>query len=114
MRSHSGVLRLALCFSALLLAMTIVVKRQTHAFEVLKALDKARTARAFAEAQRSELNRRIEFLESRARVVSEATKRLGMHVPSAEEMIFLPLGNQVANSSVVASTRPRGSGASQP
>ena len=50
MRSHAGVLRLALCFIALLIAMTIVVKRQTHAFEVLKALDKARTARAVAEA----------------------------------------------------------------
>ena len=73
MRSHTGVLRLALAFAALLAALTVVVNRQTHALEVLSDLDKARTARALAEAQRAELNRTIEFLESRARVVAEST-----------------------------------------
>ena len=115
MRSNTGVLRLALAFTALLVALTVVVKRQTHALEVLRGLDQARTTRAIAEARRAELHRQIEFLESRARVVAEATTRLGMHVPSSDEMVFLPMGERPANTgSAVASARPRATGASQP
>ena len=115
MRSHAGVVRLALAFTALLGAMIIVVNRQSHAFKVLRALDQARTDRAIHEAQRSELNRNIEYLESRTRVVAEAVRRLGMHVPSSDEMVFLPLSERPSpSSSAVASARPRATGASQP
>ena len=115
MRSHAGVIRLALAFTALLASMSLVVWRQSRALEVLRALDAARTARAIAEAERSELNRKIEFLESRSRVVEEAEKRLGMHVPSSDEMVFLPLNELPTPSrSAVASARPRAAGASQP
>ncbi len=114
MRSHSGVLRLALAFTALLASMSLVVWRQSRALEILRALDSARTIRAIGEAQRSELNRRIEFLESRSRVVSEA-QRLGLHVPSVEELIVLPLGERSSStSSAVATVRGRSAGASQP
>jgi cell division protein FtsL len=115
MRSHVGVIRLAFAFTALLASMSLVVWRQSRALEVLRALDEARTTRAIGEAERSELNRRIEFLESRSRVVEEAEERLGMHVPSSDEMIFLPLNDRPApSSSAVATARPRAAGASQP
>jgi cell division protein FtsL len=115
MRSHAGVIRLAIAFTALLASMSLVVWRQSRALEVLRGLDEARTTRAIGEAERSELNRRIEFLESRSRVVEEAVKRLGMHVPSSDEMIFLPLNDRPApSSSAVAAARPRAAGASQP
>src|SRR5262245_42703573 len=115
MRSHNGVLRLALAFTALLASMALVVGRQMRALDELRAFDTARTTRAIGEGERSELLRKIELMESRGRVVGEAERRLGMHVPSSDEMVFLPLGEHSAPSnSVVASTRSRGTGASQP
>ena len=95
MRTNSGVIRLALAFALLLGSLSLVVWRQSRALELLRDLDQTRTARAIAEAERSELSRRIEFLESRARVVSDAGMRLGLRVPSAEEIVILPLGERI-------------------
>ena len=95
MRSHAGTIRLALAFAALLGALTLVIWRQSQALETLRALDKLRDARALAEAERSDLSRKIEHLESRAYVVVTARDRLGMRVPSGEEIVILPLtGNR--------------------
>ena len=91
MKSHSGTIRLALAFAALLAALTMVIHRQSRALEVLRVADDMRSARVIAEAERSELARRIQTLQSRARVVTEARTRLGMHVPSATEIVILPL-----------------------
>ena len=91
MRSHTGTIRLAFAFAALLAALTMVIYRQSRALEVLRAADEMRGARVIAEAERSELTRRIQTLESRTRVVSDARERLGMHVPSADEIVILPL-----------------------
>ena len=91
MRSHTGTIRLALCFAALLAALTLVIWRQSNALETLRSLDKLRDARALAEAERSEVLRRIELLESRNYVVSAARDRLGMRVPLANEIVILPL-----------------------
>lgn len=91
MRSHSGTIRLALCFAALLGALTLVIWRQSQSLETLRALDKLRGSRALAEAERSDLQRKIEHLESRAVVVDAAQKLLGMRVPSASEIVILPL-----------------------
>ena len=46
---------------------------------------------ALTEAERVELVRRIEELRSRARVVRVARERLGMHLPSDDEIVFLPV-----------------------
>jgi cell division protein FtsL len=91
MRSHSGTIRLALCFAALLGALTMVIWRQSQSFETLRVLDRLRDTRALAEAERSDLLRKIEHLESRAVVVEAAQQRLGMRVPSASEIVILPL-----------------------
>jgi cell division protein FtsL len=90
-RSHTGTIRLALCFAALLGALTMVIWRQSQALETLRALDNLRDSRALAEAERSDLARKIEELESRAHVVAGARERLGMRVPAAAEIVILPL-----------------------
>jgi cell division protein FtsL len=91
MRSHAGTIRLALAFAALLASLTLVIWRQSNALTVLRSVDQMRGARVIAEAERSELVRRIQTLESRTRVVADARDRLGMHVPSANEIVILPL-----------------------
>ncbi|MGQ0813325.1 MAG: hypothetical protein ACT4O1_02545 [Gemmatimonadota bacterium] len=88
---HAGTIRLALAFAALLAALTMVIHRQSRALEVLRAAEELRGARVIAEAERAELTRRIHTLESRTRVVADARDRLGMHVPSADEIVILPL-----------------------
>jgi cell division protein FtsL len=91
MRSHTGTIRLALCFAALLAALTLVIWRQSDALETLGELDEVRDSRALAEAERSDLLRKIEQLESRNHVVTAARERLGMRVPLADEIVILPL-----------------------
>lgn len=91
MRSHSGTIRLALAFAALLGALTMVIYRQSRALETLRYVESMRANRVIAEAERGELTRRIQTLESRGHVVTAARDRLGMHVPSAEEIVILPL-----------------------
>ncbi|MGQ0562758.1 MAG: hypothetical protein ACT443_12900 [Gemmatimonadota bacterium] len=91
MMQHTGTIRLALAFAALLGGLTTVIYRQSRALEVLRATEELRGARVIAEAERGELVRRIQTLESRAHVVAVARERLGMHVPSAEEIVILPL-----------------------
>lgn len=90
MRSHAGMLRLALAFAALLGSLSLVVWRQSRALELLRDMDATRTTRAIAETERAELSRKIEYLESRARVV-DAAARIGMRVPSAAEIVILPV-----------------------
>jgi hypothetical protein len=99
MRSHAGLLRLVLAFAGLLGSLSLVVWRQSRALEVLRELDGLRTERALAEAARSEITRRIEYLESRARVTRDAA-RLGLRVPSSDagEIVILPLADEPASS----------------
>ena len=100
--SHAGTIRLALAFAALLGALTLVIYRQSRALEVLRAVDQMRNARVVAEAERSEVTRQIQALESRSRVVAAAADRLGMRVPSASEIVILPLTNPQAASAAIA------------
>jgi cell division protein FtsL len=74
---------------ALLSSLVLVAWRQSRALEALAALDETRRERVLAESERDELERRIESLESRARVVPAARTRLGMRTPEAEEIVLL-------------------------
>jgi cell division protein FtsL len=98
-RTHTGTIRLALCFAALVAALTLVIWRQSIALETLRELDKLRDNRALAEAERSDLMRKIEHLESRNHVVTAARDRLGMRVPLADEIVILPLQREQSGSS---------------
>lgn len=81
---------LALALAALLASLSFVTWRQSRALEVMAALDRVRQERALAVAERAELERRIQVLESRGRAVPAARARLGMHTPGASEMVILP------------------------
>jgi cell division protein FtsL len=91
MRKGTPVIRTALLFATLLASLTLVVWRQSRALEVLRRLDEARRERVVEEAQRSALLRRVEQLESRARVSEEARDRFGMRLPEGDEIVILPL-----------------------
>ncbi|MEN8376264.1 MAG: hypothetical protein ABFS34_12515 [Gemmatimonadota bacterium] len=89
-RRTLGSLALALGFAALLAALSLVVWRQSRALESLRGLETVRKERALAEAERFELSRRIQYLESRGRIEPYARERLGLHVPTgSKEMVLL-------------------------
>lgn len=91
MRRGTPVIRTALLFAVLLASLTLVVWRQSRALEVLERLDETRRARVVEEARRSVLLRRVEQLESRARVSEAARDRFGMRLPEDGEIVILPL-----------------------
>lgn len=75
----SGPAVVALAFATLLAALSLVTWRQNQALAALERLDRVRFELSLAEAHRAELVRRIRYLESRGRVVSEA-REMGLHV----------------------------------
>jgi cell division protein FtsL len=91
MRRQPGLIRIALACALLLASLSMVVWRQSRALESLRTLDRLRTERAVAEAERSEVLRRLQVLEGRSRVVAAARSRLGMHIPGGPEIVILPL-----------------------
>lgn len=84
-----GWVRLAGWLLLLLGALMVVVWRQTYAISLERELRAAEYEAAVAEAERVRLVRRIEHLRSRARITSAARDRLGMHLPTDDEIVFL-------------------------
>lgn len=83
-------LRAAFAVVALLGSLGLVTWRQSRAFEVLALLDDIRRQQSVAAAQVLDLERSIQVLESRARVVPAARERLGMHIAASTELVILP------------------------
>lgn len=75
----------------LLGSLLLVTWRQTRGLRLEEELRATDARRAMAEAERVELVRRIEQLRSRARIVRVARERLGMHLPTDREIVFLPM-----------------------
>lgn len=90
MISPSFLARAALTLAVLLLALGFVTWRQNRALEVLRELEDVRRASAEKRAEQVDLERGIQALESRSRVVPLARERLGMHTPDASELVILP------------------------
>src|SRR5690606_4151756 len=67
MRGRSGVSSATPAIAALLGSRSLTGGRQGRALELLRALDELRSERAVVEAERTELMRRIGYLESRGR-----------------------------------------------
>lgn len=89
MRSFLTSLATVLAAGALLAALALVAWRQARTRELLAELAQVRTDRALTDAEMTEQSKRVQYLESRARVVPEARRRLRMRVPtSAEILIF--------------------------
>lgn len=105
-RKGPPVIRAALLMAALLASLTLVVWRQSRALAVLREIDAVRQERVLEEARRASLARRVEELESRARVAAAARDRFGMRVPSGAELVILPLAGPTT--ATLASTPERG------
>lgn len=88
MRTY-GVVLTALAVAALLAALSLVTWRQSRTLEALRELDVVQRELSLVEAERADLHRRIQTLESRGHVVPMARERLGMRTPSAGEIILL-------------------------
>lgn len=88
---HQGTLRVALAFAVLLASLSLVVRRQSGAYEALRALDGLRTRRAVVESERSRLIALIQQLESRARIAGVAARWWGMRVPASDEEFVIML-----------------------
>lgn len=91
MKALSGGSKAALVVAALLASLSLVAWRQGRALEELRELDRFRKEIALAGAHGSELRRTIQYLESYGRVVPAARARLGMDIPDASEIEFLPV-----------------------
>lgn len=81
--------RAAVTIALLVGALGYVTWRQSRALETLAEWDELRRQVAVARAQVVELDREIQVLTSRARVVPEARARLDMHTPDASELVIL-------------------------
>lgn len=83
-------LRAGFAVLSLLGALALVPWRQSRALEALGRLDEVSRQISLANAEEVELQRNIQVLESRGRVVPLARERLGMHTATAEELVILP------------------------
>jgi len=90
MNSVPAVLRGIVAVITLLGSLSLVTWRHSRTLEALALLDDIRRQASLAEAERVELDRAIQVLESRVRVVPAARDRLGMHLAATTEMVFLP------------------------
>jgi cell division protein FtsL len=89
MSRRSGAIRMGIACALLFGSLSLVVWRQSRALEEVRALDGSRSRRAVLEAERTQLQREIQQLESRTRILAVAGSRLGLRVPSAAEIVIL-------------------------
>ncbi|HSH45362.1 MAG TPA: hypothetical protein VK966_05880 [Longimicrobiales bacterium] len=94
-RKGLPLIRLALLLACLLGSLTLVIWRQSRALELLRDLEAVRQERVLEEARRAGYARRMEELESRARVSQAARDRFEMRVPSGGELVILRLQDAV-------------------
>jgi cell division protein FtsL len=80
--------RSALTFALLVCSLGLVTWRQSRALEANRELDDLRRQVSVAQAERVELQRDIQMLRGRARIVP-AARDLGMHTPVAAEQVIL-------------------------
>ena len=86
---NAGTLRVALAFVAFLSSLSLVIWRQSRAYELLGELDATRSRRAATESEKSGLITRIQHLESRSRVTQVAGSLWGMRVPEPNEQFVI-------------------------
>ena len=95
-REGSGLLRMAGLLCLVLAALSLVVWRQTQGVALQREVRALEGERAIAEAERLELETRIQSLQSRARIVRAARERLRMHLPADSEVVLVPLAREAA------------------
>jgi cell division protein FtsB len=88
MKQGSGAIRMGIACALLFASLSLVVWRQSRALEEQRALDALAHERVLLQAERSQLQREIQGLESRTRVVTAAA-RYGLRGPTGAEIVFL-------------------------
>ncbi len=86
----------ALAAILLLAGMFVAVHRGARGRAIAERVSEISDRREAADVQRNELRQEIEYLRSRGRVV-DAAERLGMHLPSEEELVILDLRRRGAD-----------------
>jgi cell division protein FtsL len=89
-RRRRGFLRLFAWLLLLLGSLVVVAWRQTEGVARERALRELRSERAIVDAERMEMERKIQALSTRTRVVRVARERLGMQLPADREVVILP------------------------
>lgn len=86
-------------FSAILLlaGMFLAVHRGARGRETAGRIGEVKARVAAAEVRENELRRELEGLRSRARIIREG-ERLGLHLPSEDELVILDLGSAASKS----------------
>jgi hypothetical protein len=87
MKRMAGTSLFVLSAAGLLGSLGIVARRQAQALTVLEDLEEVRREWSLSEAERTELTRRVELLESRSRVEAAAMRRLGLRRPHDYEIV---------------------------
>jgi cell division protein FtsL len=85
----------ALAAILLLAGMFVAVHRGARGRGIAENVSQVSDRLEAADVRRNELRQEIEYLRSRDRVVDSA-KRLGMHLPSEEELVILDLRSGAA------------------
>ena len=89
------VMRATLVFAVLLVALALVIHRQSRALELMRELDRARNEMALVEVDRAELARRAQRLQARTHVVATAGERLGLAIPAPDQIVILPFETEM-------------------
>jgi cell division protein FtsL len=87
--SGRGRSTVALLLLAFVLVSTVVIWRRTAGIQRARELRDLERARGDLLAERARLERDIRDASSRARLVPLAERRLGMHLPSDSEIVYL-------------------------
>ena len=93
----SGRLRFALVLLAFVAIASGVVLRRTAGISAARELQAMETRRSSLIADRRRLESDIRLASSRARIQRIAESRLGMHVPSEDQVVYLSRGTKGAD-----------------
>ena len=93
----SGRLRFALVLLAFVAIASGVVLRRTAGIGAARELQAMETRRSSLIAERRRLEADIRLASSRARIQRIAESRLGMHVPSEDQVVYLSRGTKGAD-----------------
>lgn len=89
MRRLAGSSVVVLAVALFLGSLSLVMWRQARALETLGRVDRVQREQALARAEGEELQRRVQVLESRGRVVPLARERLGMEIASGTILLSM-------------------------
>ncbi len=85
----AGTSLVAMATAAFLASLSLVAWRQARALEALEVVDSLSRELTLNEAERVDLARRVDVLESRSRVIPEARERLGMREAEGADIVYL-------------------------